>query len=143
MIKANIGWKVEGLPSSSQSHFNTTSIFVADGTADAAIQALADALEALSNGTVTSITRSILTGVLGPYGDAGANGGTNRGQILMRNPARQLARINIPFLKNTTGKDELEAALEDAAATVNLLNEFGAAIGDVVSVQLNQVAPPV
>lgn len=143
MVKANISWKIEGLPSSSQSHFNATSVYCADGTTDAAIQAFADALEALSNGTVSGITRSILFNVLGPYGDAGDNGGTNRGLILMRNPARQLERINIPFLKNTTGKDELEAVLEDAAATMNLLNQFGGAIGDAVSVQLNQIAPPV
>lgn len=143
MEKVNFSWRAEGIPSSSGSHFNTTQLYVPDGTSDADILAVGAALQALSNGTLVSVSKSILSGVLGPYGLATLNGGSNSGRVLARSATGKIQTFTIPFLRNNIAKSVIEAALEDAAGIVNLQNEFDEAMGPIVNVKLSQIVSSV
>lgn len=116
---------------------NTTFLWFED---DASAIAFGAAIAPLSNGTLTGINKQIQgdpTSGNGPYGDATANGGSSVAKVLARSLTRKTQSFVIPFAKDTVTKSAIETAIETAGNAV--FNQFDEAIGQVVSVQLNEI----
>jgi hypothetical protein len=129
------------MPSSLASGKTGIFFYLAATVADADALVKAQALAALNNGMLTSVSKSIFEdadATTGPWPDATANGGSERTRLLFRNDLRQTSQMTLPFRKQNVSKVALEAVLEDAVTP--LYNEFGELLGELVSDRGGQVA---
>lgn len=137
MPRYTASFKASGLRSTNGRQQNGTFFWAVD---DDAAEIIAARIASLSNGTLVGLSKQIMddpTNGNGPYGDATANGGSDRANILTRDNLGHTQQFNLPFLKHSIEKTEIESIFEATDSVI--LNRDEVAAGQVVNIQMSQI----